>query len=114
MDPHELSAKRSMALHKVVVSRCRADPSLYLRAKEVLNRWVLIKALDTRDAARWFELFDAGMEATLQAVLTEDEAGHALRSSSPFSVLLSARERWALWKKVRHENDITVHGVGCE
>lgn len=85
--------RRSLELHRLIARRVEADPQALQRALANIRRW---RAGDRRGCAGWDEwerIVRAGLAATLDAMLDEGERGHYLRSCTPFTRELSARER---------------------
>lgn len=85
--------RRSLDLHRLIAQRVQADPEALQRALSNIARW---RAADPRGCAGWDEwerLLRAGLEPTLEAMLDEGSRGQFLRSCTPFTRELSARER---------------------
>ena len=105
MPTHQELDQRSLAMHKLVAGKVRADVRLLEQARDTLRRWHETSSPRTVGYLNaWQSLLDSGVEACL-AVATEDsERAAALRQSSPLSCLLSNQERFAFLKdwKARH------------
>jgi hypothetical protein len=85
--------RRSLDLHKLIAQRLQVNPALLDQTKATLARW---RAMDSRGCAGWDEwsaALDLGLEATLEAMLDPGERGQYLRSCTPFTRVLAARER---------------------
>lgn len=90
-------AARSLALHRAVAARIRAEPALFDQARAVLERWLGMTPAHLRPALEeWRGLFDDGVDAALAMAAEESERGDRLRKSSPFCGVLSHQERWRL------------------
>lgn len=99
MDLHQLAAARSLAYHRVVAERLRADASILNAARARVARWLLES--QTFYALRWREVLAGDVDA-VAAVLTErSERAAELRQSSPFAGVLSPAERWHIWRLTR-------------
>lgn len=100
---HRLAELRSLAIHRAVAARVRAEPQLL----EVVERRVLLwgsqglLAPYYRD--RWLALLHGPREELLRVLESDDEDARALRQATPFTGVVSARERHAIWKRVRAE-----------
>jgi hypothetical protein len=85
--------RRSLDLHRLIAQRVRGNPALLDQTKATLARW---RAVDPRGCAGWDEwaaTLESGLEATLEAMLDPGERGQYLRSCTPFTRVLAARER---------------------
>jgi hypothetical protein len=85
--------RRSLELHRLIAQRVRSDPRLLDQAKATLTRW---QRLDARGCPGWDEwagALAAGLQSTLEAMLDEGERGQYLRSCTPFTRVLTPRER---------------------
>jgi hypothetical protein len=85
--------RRSLDLHKLIAQRLRGNPALLDQTRATLARW---RSMDARGCAGWDEwsaALDRGLDATLEAMLDEGERGQYLRSCTPFTRVLAARER---------------------
>jgi hypothetical protein len=102
MPTHQELDQRSLAMHRLVAEKIRADTSLIVEAEAVLKRWyqtVSPRTFVYLDA--WQRLLLSGVEPCL-AVATEDsERAAALRQASPLACLLSNQERFAFLKEWR-------------
>lgn len=93
---HQELDARSLALHGLVADKIRRDPALLDRVRANLTRWRGLATPNERPYLdEWARLVDAGLEPCL-AVATEDsERAATLRQSSPFTGILTPRERFA-------------------
>lgn len=105
MPLHSEIDQRSLAMHKLVAAKVRADDQLLVQARQILDRWrqtVSPRTFVYLD--EWRRLLDSGVDVLL-AVATEDsERAAALRQASPLACLLSNQERFAFLKnwKAQH------------
>lgn len=101
-DHHRIEA-RSIALHRAVVEKIRRDPSLMevpkanlrqleariVRQGEKLPRWLL----------EWKAIIEnLDLESLFSFLVSGDERACRLRQSSPFSGILTPRERWEIYE----------------
>ena len=99
MRTHPQLDARSLAMHRLVAEKIRRDPALLGRARETLGRWrqtVSVNTLPYLD--EWARILDQGLEACLEVATEESERATALRQSSPFTGILTHRERFAFLK----------------
>ncbi|WP_372526382.1 hypothetical protein [Piscinibacter sp.] len=94
----------TLAAHRAVVARLRAQPALLMQAIEVLERW----REQTREPAHcgpywneWEALLRSGVDAVERAVCDETEHAATLRSVSPLGRFISPAERHLLRRQAR-------------
>jgi hypothetical protein len=97
---HALAEERSLALHKLVAERLRADPSLLDRARDRVRSWLRDGSVARPLADAWQEILSHPIEGV--AAVLSDAGQHArdLRQTSPFAGAIDARTRWAVWRSV--------------
>ena len=89
--------RRSLALHRAIAAKLRADPSLLNIARENLDRWSQQNGRSQPYWDAWRRLIDGPFEDLL--LLLEDDSEHmtGMRQASPFAGVLTPRERWATY-----------------
>lgn len=100
----DLSASRSLAIHRVVAGRLRSDPDgVRSAARQNLQR--LRRAHRGGRSDRWFDeweaLLDAPIDELHDALIAPDQAGVDRRQSSPFATLIDSADRWAIIRSTR-------------
>jgi hypothetical protein len=91
--PAEIDAK-SLALHHLVVQKILADRSLFEKVQENLDRYQAKADGSVRVyLTEWQSIVDLGIDAALAVALEQTERGQVLRSTSPFSGILTELER---------------------
>ncbi len=100
---HRLAELRSLAYHREVARRFRAEPSLADRAREKVLGLLATGGIHKEYAAEWVEILSLPAEEACARFLADDDRGVALRQTTPFTGLMPAKDRWALWKHVRRE-----------
>jgi hypothetical protein len=103
VDLHRLAEERSIALHRVVAERVRVDASIVTRARERLARRAAERVTHPHYAAAWRDLLDGPIDRLCAALVSGDEVMRALRQCTPFTFVVSPRERAAIWKRTRAE-----------
>jgi hypothetical protein len=86
--------RRSLDLHRLIARHLDERPELLRTALKTLRRW---RAGDPRGCAGWDEwesLIRQGLRPTTAAMLDPTERGQYLRSCTPFTRVLTPRERW--------------------
>lgn len=95
---HERLDRRSLAMHRLIADKIRAEPALSMIASENIDRWLRTARRNDRLLNTWSELLKQGILTAL-AVATEDsERARELRQSTPFAGVLSPQERWSFLK----------------
>lgn len=102
MRTHQEIDTRSLDLHRLVADKIRRDPALFEAAKATLTRWQhTVDAASQPYLAEWARLMAEGLEPCLQVAVEDSPRAVALRQSSPFSAVLTPRERFQFLKTWR-------------
>jgi hypothetical protein len=95
---HNRLDERSLALHKLVAEKLKADPSLVEIAKENIQRW----GTEDRPALKeWDNLLKKGVSYIISFLQERSENATRLRQSSPFAGVLSENERLGIYEAFR-------------
>ena len=94
---HQRLDSRSLALHRAIADKLRANPALLGIARDNLDRWSAQggRSQPYRDA--WRKLLDLPFHELLAVMVEESEQMTAMRQAGPFAGVLSPRERWAIY-----------------
>jgi hypothetical protein len=104
---HERLDRRSLAMHRLIADKIRAEPELFEIASQNIERWMRTSGRHDHLLLTWSRLLRLGMTAAL-AVATEDsERATELRQSTPFAGVLSPQERWSFLRKWNATNSNT-------
>ena len=87
---------RSLALHRAIAARLRERPELLAQARATIARWQAQGRGSAHYLAQWQGVLDQGLEATLALLEAEGDYAHTMRSCTPFTGILTPRERWAI------------------
>jgi hypothetical protein len=102
---HQEIDARTLAMHRLVAEKIRRDPRLLDVARANLARWRLEPHPGDRGhLEEWERAMGAGLESALALAVEDSERAAALRQSSPFAGVLTARERHAFlrsWRAAR-------------
>lgn len=110
MRTHQEIDSRSLALHRLVAAKIRNDPALFERARATLARWRSSVCVQSQPyLEEWQRLMDQGADVCLTVAVDDSEKATAMRQSSPFSGLLTNRERFAFLKA--WNQDHAPHGT---
>lgn len=99
--PQRLDA-RSLELHRLIARKLRAQPELFARARDTLDRWR--RSVDPQTQPyleRWEAIFAEGVEHAIAVATEESQDAADLRQASPFCGILSTAERAEFFKKWR-------------
>jgi hypothetical protein len=96
---HRRIDQRSLALHRAVADKLRADPTLIEVARENLNRWARQNGRSQPYWDAWRELLNRPIEDLLACMVEESGEMTALRQATPFAGILSPAERWAIYAR---------------
>lgn len=102
--------RRSIRLHRAVARRLLASPdAVVARARQ--NLAVMRRANDDGSADGWLDewerLLDGAVIDVAAVLVSTDERARDLRQVTPFSGVLTPRERWALCRSMPSE-------AGCD
>ncbi len=102
---HRRIDERSLALHRAVAEKLRAQPELIGIARENLARWRGSAGRNLPYLEEWQRILDGPADELLQLIGQEDEHMTALRQSTPFAGVLSAAERWAIYERFERKRE---------
>lgn len=108
MKTHAGIEARSLALARAVAARIDADPARagLERARSVCRRWC---DLGVDPAREWMDLLNRETWPAIRRLLLDpSEDGRRRRQNSPFCGVLTARERWALYREFREDEPRTA------
>jgi hypothetical protein len=94
---HQRIDQRSLALHRAIAGKLRADPSLLAVAHDNLERWSAQKGRSQPYWDAWRDILKRPLDEVLAIMVEESERMTAMRQASPFAGILTPRERWAIY-----------------
>jgi hypothetical protein len=99
MKTHQEIDARSLAMARAIVKKIDADPQHVglEHAWEVCRRWNLRRS--SAVVSEWLEILEKPWPEIRSILLDEGERGKRLRQSSPFTGILSNRERWQIYRE---------------
>ncbi len=99
MNMQKRADERSKTLHREIAKTLRNNPELWAVPKNNINRWKKRGKNVTASIIEWEYIFDKHSKEEILAILESDsEESARLRSSSPFTGILSDIERNAIFK----------------
>lgn len=99
-DRKALARARSLALHAQVADALERDERLLDGARARVVRWRAEGKLHDDYARAWLVVLDAGPREVLTVLRDPGERGASLRAVTPFTFVVSSRERARIWKRV--------------
>lgn len=106
MNIQKRSEERSKTLHKEIAKALRKNPKLWSIPKRNIDRWKKGKLTVAPALAEWEHLLDTLTREEILAILESDsETSIRLRSSSPFTGILSVEERNGIFESYRRKWD---------
>lgn len=94
---HQRIDQRSIALHRAIADKLRADPSLLAVAQDNLERWSRENSRSQPYWDAWREILSRPLDEVLALMVEESERMAAMRQANPFAGILTPRERWAIY-----------------
>lgn len=101
MSRGDLPALRSLRLHELVASRLIRDPGLLSSARARLAKLRAVNAHGRPYHDRWAELLSGPLPRLLQIMTEKSDIADAMRKESPFTALVTPRERRNVFNNVR-------------
>jgi hypothetical protein len=101
VDPHRLAELRSIALHEAIGAELLRRPELVQAARDRLLGTADQQVTHPHYREAWLALLAEPLEGIVQLIAADTERGRELRQATPFAGLISARERWRIWRAVR-------------
>jgi hypothetical protein len=101
---HAAAEERSLALHRAVADRLRADPSLLERARRRVDGWLRDGTVARPYAEAWRNILSGSPGEVAGFLGDPGERARRLRQASPFAGFLDPRTRWSILRAA-HENE---------
>ena len=96
---HRLADVRSLALHREVARRLRAEPELLVGVRARVDAWRSTGSVSPHYVIAWSTILDGPHEELLALLERDDDDAAALRQATPFLGILDARQRWEIWRQ---------------
>lgn len=103
VDPHRLAEQRSLAIHGHIARRLAREPGLLEAARRRVAGWLEDRSVHPAYAGAWARALAGPLEDLVRLLTDPGEEARALRQCSPFAGAVEPRERWRIWREVRHE-----------
>ena len=99
MASHAEAEQRSIALHRAVAERLRADPSLLDRARARVESWSADGTVHVHYVNAWRDVLSRPFDDVLAFIVSDGERACELRQVSPFAGILAPRDRWRILRE---------------
>ena len=90
--------KRSIALHRAIAEKLKANPKLLAVASDNLSRWMKEGSRAMPYFKEWEEILSRPLEEILKLITSDCKKMTILRQSSPFCGILDPKERWKIYE----------------
>jgi hypothetical protein len=103
---HQRIDQRSLALHRAIAEKLRAQPELIEIARENLDRWSQARSRSQPYWEAWREILNRPLAEILDLLNEESEKMTALRQATPFAGVLEPAERWSVYARFEPGSEI--------
>jgi|SRR5580700_6916305 hypothetical protein len=100
---HQRLEQRSLALHRAIAGKLRANPSLVGIALDNLDRWSLKRGRSQPYWDAWREILNRPLPQLLDLIVEDSERMAAMRQATPFAGFLEPKERWAIYEQFEQQ-----------
>jgi hypothetical protein len=95
---HHRIDQRSLALHRAIAEKLRANPDLLEIARDNLDRWSQANGRSQPYWDAWREILTRPLGEILELLVEDTERMTAMRQATPFAGVLDPSERWAIYE----------------
>ena len=95
---HTRIDERSLAMHRQIVRKLRANPGLLDEARDNLGRWQKMEGSPTLTLSGWEDILSGSAAQVADFLEERSERATRLRQSSPFAGILTEAERQAIYE----------------
>ncbi len=90
--------ERSLAMHRLVAEKVRANPALLNEARDTLRRWQQMEGSPVLTLSEWEDILNGPPAQVAEFLEERSERANRLRQSSPFAGFLREDERRAIYE----------------
>jgi hypothetical protein len=94
---HERIDQRSIAMHRAIAEKLRANPALLEIARENIARWAPAAGRSRHYLDAWLKVLEMPLEDMLRLIVEDTEEMRAMRQNNPFAGVLDQDERLAIY-----------------
>ena len=95
---HTRIDERSLAMHRQIARKLRANPGLLDEARDNLGRWQKMEGSPTLTLSEWDDILSGSAAQVADFLEERSERATRLRQSSPFAGILTEAERQAIYE----------------
>jgi hypothetical protein len=95
---HSRLDERSLAMHRLIAAKVRANPALLDRARENVHRWQADEGSPKLALVEWEQILSGSVNQVAEFLAERSERATRLRQSSPFAGILTEAERRAIYE----------------
>jgi hypothetical protein len=98
MRPHDLHDQRSLAIHKLIAERVRADAGLLEKPRQRVLAWQQTCTMNPKYPKAWSRLLNGPIEDLIDVLVDPGDAATELRHVSPFTGIIDMETRERVWR----------------
>ena len=95
--PHDRIERRSLALHRAIADKLRAEPELLEIARQNLRNWSALAGGSQPYWDEWRKILNLPLEDLLKLIQEDNPRMTELRQSNPFAGVLEPKKRWHIY-----------------
>ena len=104
---HQRIDRRSLALHRAIAAKLRAEPALIAIALDNIERWSRAGGRSQPYWDAWREILSRPLPEILDLLGEQSERMTAMRQATPFAGVLTPAERWAIYEEFAQADNTT-------
>jgi hypothetical protein len=108
---HHVAEQRSIALHREVARRLRAQPELLDRARKRVSGWADQGSVAPHWVRVWSELLKRPLGDVIAAITDAGQHGCDLRQTSPFAGVIDSATRWRILRDCERQRRSDEEGT---
>lgn len=95
---HSRINERSLAMHRLVAAKLRANPAILDEARDNLRRWQTMDGSPAPALSEWESILSTPPDQVSRLLEERSERANRLRQSSPFAGVLTDAEPRAIYE----------------
>lgn len=104
---------RSLVMHQAIAVKLIAHPEYLDIAQANLKRWMSMNEPVPNCLFEWRNILEQPFERIVSQIVEQNERMTRLRQSSPFSGILSPRERWSIYESFTTRAYYSSSRINC-
>lgn len=98
---HRQLELRSICLHRAIAGRIVEEPAILESVKVDILNLISKHGESSKYFLMWLDILNGPTDTVLAKLVEDSEEMAALRQSSPFAGILTAKERWEIYETFR-------------